>query len=108
MRLQPLSFLPALFLLGVSALAAQADPFAGGDIQAGKRLFDQNHCNRCHMTIMGGDGSGIFTRLNRKVNSPAQLVSQMYVCSGNVGITLSPQDEKDLGTYLNQNYYHFK
>jgi cytochrome c553 len=97
----------ALFLICAS-LVAHADPFADGNVAAGKKLFDQNNCNRCHMNIMGGDGNAIFTRPDRKVNSPEQLVAQMHVCSGNVGITLSNQDEQNLGAYLNRNFYHFK
>ncbi len=36
---------------------AQAAPFADGDAQAGKQLFDQTKCNSCHIGKMGGDGS---------------------------------------------------
>ncbi len=95
-------------MLTCAALGVQAAPFAGGHAAAGKRLFDQNHCNRCHMSIMGGDGSAIFTRPNHRVTTPRQLVDQMYACSGNAGIVLNEQDEQDLGAYLNQTYYHFK
>ncbi len=101
-----MKLLTMLFLLG--AATAQAVPFANGNAPAGKKLFDQNHCNQCHMSMMGGDGSAIFTRPDHKVTSPKQLVDQMYVCSGNVGITLTKQNEQDLGAYLNGTYYHFK
>jgi mono/diheme cytochrome c family protein len=101
-----MKLLPVLLLL--CATTAQATPFAQGNAQAGKKLFDTNRCNQCHMSMQGGDGSSIFTRPDRKVTNPKQLVDQMYVCSGNVGITLSKQDEQDLGAYLNGTYYHFK
>ena len=94
-----------LFLAAGSALAA---PFPAGDAQAGKKLFEQNKCNRCHADMMGGDGSANFTRPNHKVTSPEKMVQQMHVCSANAGITLSAQDEQDLGAYLNQRYYKFK
>ena len=90
------------------ATAAQADPFPKGNSEAGKKLFEKNVCNRCHDSMMGGDGNRIFTRFDHKVQNPAQLVQQMHVCSGNVCITLSKQDEQDLGAYLNRNFYHFK
>lgn len=99
--------LTVLFLLCASA-AAHAAPFAKGDAEAGKKFFAQNQCNRCHDGIMGGDGNAIFTRPNRKVKTPQQLVDQMHVCTGNIGITLTTQDEQNLGAYLNLNYYHFK
>ena len=98
----------AIFLLLYGAAQTQAAPFPTGDAKAGKKLFEKNKCNRCHIDMMGGDGSAIFTRPDHKVTSPEKLVQQMHVCSGNVGITLSAQDEQNLGAYLNQRYYKFK
>jgi len=97
-----------LFPLLLLSAAAHAEAFPKGDAGAGKMFFEQNRCNRCHDGIMGGDGNRIFTRFNRKVKNPAQLVDQMHVCTGNVGVTLTPQDEQNLGAYLNRTYYHFK
>ena len=99
--------IPALILL-LSAGSVLSAPFPNGDAQAGKKLFEQNKCSRCHVDMMGGDGSAIFTRPDHKVTSPQKMVQQMHVCSGNAGITLSAQDEQNLGAYLNQRYYHFK
>lgn len=87
---------------------AQAAPFDKGDAHLGQQLFEKNKCNRCHIGKVGGDGSAIFTRPNRIVHNPVQLVDRMHVCSGAVGITLSAQDDQNLGAYLNQNYYKFK
>ncbi len=99
-----------LFALALAATSciAQAAPFAAGKVDAGRKLFEQNRCNSCHVSMLGGDGSAIFTRPDHKVRNPQQLVDQMYVCSGNVGVTLTHQDEQDLGAYLNGTYYHFK
>ena len=99
--------LPALLLL-CAATAAQAAPFAQGNATAGKRLFEQSHCNRCHMAMEGGDGSAIFTRPDHKVRNPQQLVAQLHICGANVGLDVTPQQEQDLGAYLNQTYYHFR
>lgn len=100
--------LPVALLLASLTFAAQAAPFAGGNADSGKRLFEENRCNGCHASMLGGDGSAIFTRSNHKVKNPQQLVNQMHVCAGGAGITLTPQDEQNLGAYLNQGYYHFK
>ena len=97
----------AMLLLCTTA-HAQAAPFADGDPAAGKKLFEQNKCNRCHISMVGGDGSAIFTRPDRKVNNPQQLIKQMYTCASNLDLKLTPQDEQNLGAYLNQNYYKFK
>lgn len=87
---------------------AQAAPFAEGDPQTGKKLFDQFQSNRCHIGRMGGDGSAIFTRAERSVTSPEKLIPQIKVCSGMVGASLTPQQEQHLAAYLNQQYYKFK
>lgn len=106
-RLQGVTrWLALAFLL--CAATAHAEPFANGDAEAGHKFFTQNNCNRCHDGIMGGNGNAIFTRINHKVKNPQQLVDQMHVCTGNIGVTLTPQDEQNLGAYLNQHYYHFK
>jgi len=97
--------LAVLLLVGGTA---QAVPFADGDAQTGKNLFDQTKCNSCHIGKMGGDGSAIFTRPNRIVNNPQQMVDRMVACSGAIGMTLTPQNKQDLGAYLNQTYYKFK
>ena len=57
-----MKLLTSLLLL-CAATAAQADPFAGGNAQAGQKLFNEYNCNRCHMAMVGGDGSRIFTRI---------------------------------------------
>jgi hypothetical protein len=99
---------PAFVLLYLVAGGALANPFPNGDADAGKKLFVENKCDSCHIGKVGGDGSAIFTRPNRIVNNPEQMVARMHVCSGAVGMELTPQKEQDLGAYLNQNYYKFK
>ncbi len=103
-----MKYLPTAALLLLLTAGAHAAPFPKGNAEAGKTLFAQNNCNRCHDGIMGGDGNAIFTRPNHKVKSAQQLVAQLRVCSGGAGITLTPQDEQDMGAYLSREYYHFK
>lgn len=90
------------------ATAASAVPFANGDPASGKKLSDKYQCNSCHIDMVGGDGSGVYTRPNRKVTKPAELSSQMKRCSGVVGANLTAQEEEHLAAYLNQKYYKFK
>jgi hypothetical protein len=56
---------------------------------------------------MGGDGSAIFTRFDRKRNSPDGLIEQIGICSGNVNAHFSSQETQDLAAYLNI-FYKFK
>ncbi len=99
---------PAFVLLSLIAGSALANPFPTGDAEVGKKLFVNDKCDSCHIGKVGGDGSGIFTRPGRIVNSPEQLIARFHVCSGAAGIDLTPQNEQDLGAYLNQNYYKFE
>lgn len=96
-----------LILLSVS-VTAQAAPFAKGDAAAGKKLFEQNKCNSCHASMLGGDGSAMFTRAERKIKSAESLATQITRCSVNLGLTLFPEDEENIGAYLNKTYYKFK
>ena len=96
----------ALILLCVAA-AASANPFPNGNAQAGQKLFELHKCNRCHAAMLGGDGSAIFTRPNRKVRSVTELIEQIEVCSGNIGVNLTPLEKQHLGAYLNR-YYNLK
>ena len=98
----------AALLLSFASVSTIAAPFPDGNVLAGKKLFVDNKCNSCHIGKVGGDGSAIFTRPNRIVNNPQEMVDRMHVCSGVVGMTLTKQKEQDLGAYLNQTYYKFK
>ncbi|MDD2914532.1 MAG: cytochrome c [Gallionella sp.] len=98
-------------IIGLMMLCATtvtlANPFPDGNAQTGQKLFEQYKCNRCHAAMLGGDGSAIFTRADRKVHNATELVEQMEACSGNIGANLTPQDKQHLGAYLNR-YYNLK
>jgi hypothetical protein len=98
--------LPAIILL-CSATAASANPFPDGNAQAGQKLFEKYDCNQCHNQIMGGDGNKIFTRFDRKRNTPDGLIEQIGMCSGNVNAHFNKQQTQDLAAYLNV-FYKFK
>lgn len=97
-----------LFLLLLAASAAHADPFAKGNAENGKQLVVKYDCNSCHKGKLGGDGSAIYTRANRRVTGADNLIQQMEVCSGAIGKQLTAQEKLDLAAHLNQTYYHFK
>lgn len=89
------------------APAVQAAPFAKGDAQAGQALHDKQ-CAACHAGRFGGDGGKIYTRADHRVKSAASLAQQITTCNANLGLNLFPEDEANLGAYLNQHYYKFK
>jgi len=97
----------AITLLLGAVATASANPFPNGNAQNGQKLFEKYDCNRCHNQIMGGDGNKIFTRFDRKRNTPDGLIEQIGMCSGNVNAHFTPQQTQDLAAYLNI-FYKFK
>jgi len=97
----------AVLVALLAAAAAQAQPFAGGDARKGKVLADKQ-CAACHVSLYGGDGSGIYTRADRKVKTAAQLAARISGCNANTGAGWFPEEELHVGAYLNHTYYHFK
>lgn len=98
----------ALFLaLLLAAAPAFANPFPKGDAKIGKTLHDKS-CVSCHVSMVGGDGSALYSRLERKVKTPQQLQARIRACNANAGANWFPEEENHVAAYLNQQYYHFK
>lgn len=91
----------------LTALPALANPFPKGDARIGKTLHDKS-CLSCHVSMVGGDGSAIYSRLERKVKTPQQLQARIRTCNTNAGANWFPDEENHVATYLNQQYYRFK
>lgn len=109
MRAPSLPRLACLFALPLLVGAAHgADPFPGADVAAGQQLHAR-HCAACHAGKFGGvDGSGIYTRADRRVNTAAALTRQISFCTRQLGLQFFPEDELNLAGYLNQRYYRFQ
>lgn len=99
--------LTALFCGVLLTCSAHAAPFAKGDPKAGKALHDKA-CISCHVKMFGGDGSGIYTRADRKTQNAQQLAARIAGCNANTGANWFPEDETHVAAYLNQQYYKFK
>lgn len=85
---------------------ALAEPFKAADASAGKVLVEKN-CISCHASSFGGDGSAIYTREYRKVNSSKGLVAQIRNCNTMLGLKWFEDEELNVAKYLNQTYYKF-
>jgi len=94
-------------VLAMAAVTATANPFPKADAQKGEKLVQESKCNACHVTIVGGDGTAIFTRTDRKVKTAAGLLSQVRTCNTMLGTNWFPEDEENVAAYLNQTYYKF-
>jgi len=102
-----MKLLIALFGLLLASTPALADPFPKGDAKIGKTLHDKS-CVSCHVSMVGGDGSAMYSRLERKVKTVQQLQARIRTCNANVGANWFPDEENHAGAYLNNAYYHFK
>jgi hypothetical protein len=96
-----------LLILLLLINTAQADPFPKGKFATGKKVFEQADCKGCHIEIVGGDGSEIFTRPDRKVLNPTTLIKHLKICDSKSAVDILPQDEINLAAYLNKLYYKF-
>lgn len=99
--------LPCILLLCGAASLAQADPFAAGDAKMGKQMVEK-HCISCHASSFGGDGSGIYTRENRRVKSAKGLIAQIRNCNTNLGLKWFEDEEMHVASYLDKTYYHLE
>lgn len=93
--------------LPLAAIADPAHPFAKGDPKIGKQLHDRN-CIACHVRLYGGDGSEMYTRIDRKIDSPQALLQRVSLCSAQANAGWFPEEEEHVAAWLNQRYYKFK
>jgi mono/diheme cytochrome c family protein len=76
------------------------------DAEHGKTLH-QTHCTSCHIGMTGGDGSPLYTRKDRRVNSLQGLKKQVRRCETTLELKWFDDDVADVVEYLNTQYYKF-
>lgn len=86
---------------------AQPRPYASGDAQAGAAMHAKD-CVACHVRRVGGDGSALYTRADRRATTPAKLRAQVAACNTALGAGHFPEEEEHLAAYLDLAYYKFK
>ena len=64
-------------------------------------------CNGCHLRRFG-DVPSAYTRIDRRVNTPAQLKAQIAYCNSQLGTGYFPDEEEHIAAYLDLEYYKFK
>lgn len=80
---------------------------ANADVSHGKELHDSN-CTSCHISIQGGDGSGIYTRENNRIETYPALIKQVKRCRDSLGVQWPENDINDVVQYLNTTFYKFE
>ncbi len=102
-------FAAAFFaLLATWTLARAQSPKAlgSGDATAGAALHDKD-CVACHVRHVGGDGTRMYTRIDRRVTTPEKLKAQVAVCNAELSAGYFPEEEEHIAAYLNLRYYKF-
>ncbi|HEX4858332.1 MAG TPA: hypothetical protein VFV17_04885 [Usitatibacteraceae bacterium] len=87
-----------------ASLPAWANP---AEIESGRKFVKDTRCEDCHAKKAGGDGTGIYTRADRKVSTLAKLTAQVARCNSELNLSLFPEDEAAIVAYLNKTYYKF-
>jgi len=91
----------ALLLLSLTLAAGSAQAaLLPGDAAKGKALHDKQ-CVACH-------DSSVYTRANRRVQSPEGLIGQVNGCVRQVGLKLDRDQVNDLVKHLDDSFYKFK
>ncbi|MFI4923771.1 MAG: cytochrome c [Vicinamibacteria bacterium] len=101
-----MSLLAALLLGAAGAVVAQGIPYGGADVAAGRTL-SQKDCVGCHARKFDGDATRIYTRPDRKVRNPEQLLSQVQLCNSELNLQYFPDDEANIAAYLDREHYRF-
>lgn len=77
------------------------------DVKNGKELHDSN-CTSCHISLQGGDGTGIYTREHKRIETYPALIKQVNRCRDSLGVAWPEDDVNDVVEYLNSNFYKYK
>ena len=75
--------------------------------QTGKKLVADTKCEACHASKVGGDGSKMYSRQDRRVTNKSKLLSQVARCNNELNLGLFPDDEAAIAAYLNAEHYKF-
>jgi hypothetical protein len=102
-----IKLLMAILIACIPHFVLANELFKNADVSLGKKLV-QTNCVSCHASNFGGDGSGIYTRDNRKVKTASGLVTQVRNCSTMLDLKWFDEDEINAAAYLNQTYYKFE
>jgi cytochrome c553 len=101
-----MTMLAAVLLVTATVYAQQPKVLAHGDAAVGKQLVEKD-CVGCHVRRFG-NATTIYTRADRKVHTPEQLLAQVQFCNSELKAGYFPEEEEHVAAYLNLQYYKFK
>lgn len=81
--------------------------FREADLKLGERLIAEHKCTACHVSKVGGDGSGIYRPAGR-INTPGFLRGMVEQCNTELNLGLFPEEVTAVAAVLNRDHYKFK
>jgi mono/diheme cytochrome c family protein len=87
-------------LIPFLCLTVSLSSHAAGDPKLGKPLHDKQ-CVACHAKLLGGDGSAMYTRKPRLINSAAALGQRVATCAAQTNAGWFPEEEAHVAAGLN-------
>lgn len=90
-----------------STLAQTPALFREADLKLGERLIAEHKCTACHVSKVGGDGSGIYRPAGR-INTPGFLRGMVEQCNTELNLGLFPEEVTAVAAVLNRDHYKFK
>lgn len=94
-------------LIPILAISCFSNTLIAADIERG-RILHQENCIQCHASMYGGDGSTIYVREDRRIESMEGLRMQVKRCKNSLGLPWPEDQTDDLIAYLNSAFYHFE
>jgi hypothetical protein len=109
--------LGSVYVAAVLALAAPgahaqtagggAEIFKGADLKLGEQLMKEHKCAACHVSKVGGDGTGIYRPLGT-INNAGLLRGMVEMCNTNLNLQMFPEDVTAAAAVLNRDHYKFR
>jgi mono/diheme cytochrome c family protein len=78
-----------------------------GDAEKGRAAHDAK-CLGCHTAQFGGDGSDLYLRKDRRVQSVEGLIRRVELCNEQTAAGLDEDQLNDITKYLNDSFYRFE
>ncbi len=91
------------------ATAAHAQPaiYKDADYKLGEKLIAESKCVACHVSKVGGNGSGIYKPQGR-INNASLLRGMVEQCNTELNLGMFPEDVTSVAAVLNRDHYKFK
>lgn len=84
-----------------------AQIFKGADLKLGEQLMKEHKCAACHVSKVGGDGTGIYRPLGT-INNAGLLRGMVEMCNTNLNLQMFPEDVTAVAAVLNRDHYKFR